>query len=66
MIDAKNMWQWIPVAEQLPEKRVRVVALQKDGLCNVEWRMSDGKWTTYAKITHWMPLPPLPKEEVQG
>lgn len=63
--------QWIPVEERLPELGVEVVVYMPmhDNL-EVAWRdMRDGKWMSYAalgSISHWMPLPPLPEEEVQA
>ena len=59
--------RWIPVEERLPEEGVHVLIAQKNGYQNVDLRRRDTKqWSTGAKITHWMPLPPLPSEEVQG
>lgn len=51
---------WIPVSEKLPERNRNVLALHVRGYPDlVEWR------DEYAVIafTHWMPLPPSPKEK---
>ena len=71
--------KWIPVTERLPEDDVPVLAcyvgyrshlLRSDLLaCRYEdeWCHWDGEPCSHEKckviITHWMPLPELPREE---
>jgi len=73
------MSEWIPVTERLPEDDVPVLAcyvgyrshlLRPDLLAcrhEDEWCHWDGEPCSNEKckviITHWMPLPELPKEE---
>lgn len=59
--------RWIPVEERLPEEKQRVIVrCERVGTsaCWILW----GNWMTdigpgAGKVTHWMPLPKLPKEE---
>lgn len=70
--------RWVPVTERPPKERVPVLAICKNGVMFVaeyEWTNYDGAhWNTRgplgsgrrigkARVTHWMPLPELPKEE---
>lgn len=62
--------EWIPVTERLPEVRTWVLCYCRANSFDV-FRMTDeGNWqygnrSIYMKgyVTHWMPLPPAPKEE---
>ena len=62
--------RWIPVTERLPEVRTWVLCYCRANSFDV-FRMTDeGNWqygnrSIYMKgyVTHWMPLPPAPKEE---
>lgn len=76
--DAKQKWntrteverlraerRWIPVEEQLPETEEEVATLWYNGFHSVA-RLYKGRWSSGARVTHWMPLPPLPEKEVQG
>ncbi len=70
-----ELWEkqprWIPVAERLPEENVCVLvlggyfakvmetAILDDGLFYSAW---DNRTEMFG-VTHWMPLPQLPKEE---
>lgn len=62
--------RWIPVTERLPEADINVLAITASGHfkvagCNfyeteVYWRTNDGLGNN--SITHWMPLPDVPKD----
>jgi len=64
---AWRSWQasrrWIPVEEELPETNVLCYCR---GECFVGFVDSDGEWHhsfgTSEDVTHWQPLPELPKE----
>ena len=59
--------RWIPVEERMPEENVQVLCIDSQNVQMIacfgwgEWWHPD----IDAPITHWMPLPELPKE-VQG
>lgn len=54
--------RWIPVTERLPEAGVYVLAYSADDdYMTVEARH---KFEAF-QITHWMPLPQPPKEEIE-
>ena len=68
------MPRWISVEERLPEdeKDVAVIVkLQKGNWMYLTafrlpcggWWINRGAGLDYAEVTHWMPLPPAPKEE---
>ena len=63
--------EWISVKDRLPEKKgTFLVCTKNDFYCtkniakvrfyNGEWHGTGGVWSN---VTHWMPLPPLPKGE---
>ena len=69
---------WISVKERLPERKwidyLVATRILTDGTigCNIAWLNSDdGVWKSNDEwicdgreiVTHWMPLPQLPKEE---
>lgn len=63
--------EWISVKDRLPEKRCEAYLCSLDsclfpGSQYIDIRVfdSDGKWRN-GTVTHWMPLPELPKEEKQ-
>ena len=58
--------RWIPVEERLPETRDPVLTLWVSGTQSVKQHDEKHGWNTGAQVTHWMPLPELPKKEVQG
>jgi hypothetical protein len=61
----KEAQRWIPVTERVPEPNTAVLTRWRGDTFSVDWRFPSGEWTTGAFVTHWMPLPELPKE-VQG
>ena len=73
VIDALNMAvlalmlqpKWIPVTERLPDKPMKCLVYTKRGDCggyDISY-YNQGFYSQYANVTHWMPLPQLPKEE---
>ena len=59
--------EWIPVAERPPEEEglylVAVVNDHERRYSKTAWYHGHGNWFLYQKVTHWMPLPELPKGE---
>lgn len=61
--------EWINVEERLPEEDVRVLVWLKEDHRTTYTRIDTdrlfkGKWVRWGgSVTHWMPLPPLPKGE---
>lgn len=59
--------RWISVKERMPEDGKNVLAYEGGGFYFLDW-CCDGKWVvaseSIAVVTHWMPLPEPPKEEV--
>lgn len=60
----KQAQRWIPVEERLPQKNGDFWAVHLIGPVVCEFDLHY-QWFG-VPVTHWMPLPPLPKEEVQG
>jgi hypothetical protein len=63
--------KWIPVSERLPDKDVRVLCYRPGQFYEmVVAKLDEYGWERWGKdhntnedvITHWMPLPELPKE----
>lgn len=65
---------WISVKERLPEPEKEVIVLFKDKSIDIDFLTDDGEKNYYwwksdeaiccddDEITHWMPIPKLPKE----
>jgi hypothetical protein len=65
------MGKWISVEDRLPEIADTVIVYIQNGVIDIAWRTPGGNWDTYSgrffkddKITHWMPLPKPPKEDM--
>ena len=60
--------KWIPVTERLPEKNTSVITATDNGIVFQCLYAYDG-WDLWegneVNITHWMPLPELPKEDAE-
>ena len=59
--------EWIPVEVRLPEEKQRVIVRWERIGTSVGWILW-GNWMTdigpnAGNVTHWMPLPSMPKEE---
>lgn len=59
--------QWIPVTEKIPpdQEEVLVLTRSKNGVRNVDkgyWAIDRFIHRGRAEVTHWMPLPEVPKE----
>lgn len=74
--DANQPNPWISVEDRLPEPENEVIVLAKDKYIDIDQLTDDGEGNYYwwktdrvvilyegDKITHWMPIPELPKEE---
>jgi hypothetical protein len=73
--DANQPSPWISVEDKLPELEKEVIILDKrkhtdigfitdDGYGGYYWWKNDETiWCKDDEITHWMPIPELPKEE---
>lgn len=64
----KDALKWITVTERLPEEsgEYLVYCGEYDGICVLYYEIlkTKGKWRTqWKQVTHWMPLPKLPKGE---
>lgn len=53
------MSEWIKCSEQMPENGVQVWA--SNGKAQFQSCWWHGSWVYGGRITHWMPLPDLPK-----
>ena len=62
--------EWISVKDRLPEKKNEAYLCSLDSCLfpgsqyiDIRAFCDDGKWEANGTVTHWMPLPELPKEE---
>jgi hypothetical protein len=62
---------WIPVSERLPDENQVVLCMRRNGSywvaqwTYIDWMWYDeNEWRTEKEVTHWMPLPEPPKEDV--
>ena len=76
---AKAMTQWIKCSERLPDKAGEYLVVHQTRYCNAPWanvvvaaNYRYGDWFCYQTnytlcdfVTHWMPLPAPPAEEVK-
>lgn len=61
----KEPQQWIPVTERLPERDQEVIVFSGDYLEPkvFAYHFWGEKFSSWKGITHWMPMPEIPKEE---
>ena len=66
MAEDLKKFRWIPVTERLPEKHDRVLVYSNATRMgrSIDFINSNGNWYTTPKVTHWMPLPELPEEDI--
>ena len=57
--------EWISVNDRLPERYVNVLTCDIHGNIHENWlyKANPECWSHGYNITHWMPLPQLPKED---
>lgn len=57
--------KWIPVEERLPQRGQEVIVCSGDYLEPkvFAYRFWSEKFSSWKGITHWMPMPEMPKEE---
>ena len=63
--EAPSVAEWISVKDRLPEPNTRVLVYAKQGCyinLRVDYICNGGIWFYSMMVTHWMPLPELPKE----
>lgn len=72
LIDLRMQQRWIPVSERLPAENVRVLICYIDGGGSRGINTDTRHWNRWlcfggelATVTHWMPLPEPPKEDVK-
>lgn len=71
-IQSVNLLEWIPVTERLPDHYTDVIVFSRQGdstAVGLAYRMRNRWYCPYdvyvgEYVTHWMPLPEPPKEEV--
>ena len=60
--------EWISVDDRLPEP-FKSVLVFRDGKISIDYNEGNG-WFAYdfngKRVTHWMPMPPLPKGETNN
>ena len=67
----RDAMKWIPVTERLPEKNRCILICSKQGGIAEGVYMGGRAWIQYRwnavgmDVTHWMPLPEPPKEELE-
>lgn len=75
LVDDISPSPWISVEEMLPEPEKEVIILNKRKYIDIDhltddgednyfwWKSDDTIWCEDDEITHWMPIPELPKEK---
>ena len=55
--------KWISVKDRLPDNALEVIAISNGKSTAFLHKLAYCRWIIDETITHWMPLPELPKEE---
>lgn len=63
MNSLNNLNGWISVKERLPDNALEVIAISNGKSTAFLHKLAYCRWIIDETITHWMPLPELPKEE---
>ena len=67
-VDKLCAMEWIDAKVELPPKREDVLVRYGNGYIGIDWSDSTRCFMfdrLYGRVTHWMPLPEMPEEEIQ-
>ena len=73
--ELRSAHEWISVLDRLPEESSMYIVTANDGHAHrvsfVQWQKKNRMWNltgarSYWRVTHWMPLPDLPKGDIHN